>query len=78
MTSLHVTDYLAGHATYPGDCTHIVGEVKGPSTLGQWRVATAADYDPVSDRTRVTFNVLEERDDATLARVQRAREDGSE
>lgn len=78
MSTLHVTDYLAGHATYPGDCTHIVGEVKGPTTFGQLRCATAADYDPETDRTRVTFGVVEERDDATLARVQRAREDGSE
>ena len=43
------------HATYPGDCTHIVGEVKGPTTYGQLQVAVSAEFDPSADSTRVGF-----------------------
>lgn len=50
--------YPAGHATYPGDCAHIVGEVKGPTTLRQHVVAVEAAYDGEQDRTRVSFRYL--------------------
>lgn len=43
------------HATYRGDCTHIVGEVKGPTTYGQHQTAVTAVYDEATDRTRVGF-----------------------
>ena len=43
------------HATYRGDCSHIVGEVKGPTTYGQYQTAVDASYDPATDRTRVGF-----------------------
>lgn len=43
------------HAAYRGDCTHIVGEVKGPTTYGQYQTAVDAVYDAATDRTRVGF-----------------------
>jgi hypothetical protein len=43
------------HATYRGDQTHIVGEVKGPTTYDQWQAAVDAVYDQATDRTRVGF-----------------------
>lgn len=45
-------------ATYPGDCTHMVREVKGPTALGEMLVAVTADYDPAADSTRVGFSYL--------------------
>jgi len=42
-------------ATYPGDVTHIVGEVKGPNLLGERLTAVTADYDATTDKTRVGF-----------------------
>ncbi|MFS0715499.1 hypothetical protein ABC337_04865 [Arthrobacter sp. 1P04PC] len=42
-------------ATYPGDCTHIIGEVKGPNNLGESLRAVTAVYDPATDKTRVGF-----------------------
>ena len=45
-------------ANYPGDCTRIIGEVKGPNTLGEVLRAVTADYDPESDVTRVGFSYL--------------------
>jgi hypothetical protein len=43
-------------ANYPGDNTHIIGEVKGPNTLGEALRAVTADYDPAADTTRVGFS----------------------
>jgi len=43
------------HATYPGNVTHIVGEVKGPNQLREFLVAGEATYDPTTDTTRVGF-----------------------
>lgn len=48
-------------ATYPGDVTHMVGEIKGPNTLGEPLTAVTAEYDPLEDKTRVGF---------TFARVE--------
>jgi len=42
-------------ATYPGDVTHIVGEVHGPNLLGERLTAITADYDPDTNKTRVGF-----------------------
>jgi hypothetical protein len=47
--------YAAGCANYPGDQSHIVGEIKGPTTYGTAAVAIGADYDADTDRTRVAF-----------------------
>lgn len=47
--------HLAGFATYDGDCRHMIGEVKGPTTYGSALVAIAAVYDHRADRTRVQF-----------------------
>jgi len=44
-----------GAATYRGDVTGIVGEVKGPTTYGSYLVADTAVYDRDTDSTRVTF-----------------------
>lgn len=41
---------------YPGDVRHIVGEIKGPNTLGEFYRATRAEYD--GERTTVTFELL--------------------
>lgn len=52
-----MTDRIkAGTATYRGDVTHIVGEVKGPRTYGDLVTATEATYSPATDSTRVTFS----------------------
>jgi hypothetical protein len=45
----------ARFATYPGDCSHIVGEVKGPNMLGEMLTAVTATYDADTDSTRVGF-----------------------
>lgn len=42
-------------ATYPGDVTHIVGEVKGPNLLGESLTAVTAEYDQAADKARVGF-----------------------
>lgn len=42
-------------ATYRGDVRHIVGEIKGPNTIGEHLTAVSADYDETTDRTRVGF-----------------------
>lgn len=46
----------ARYATYPGDTTHIIGEVKGPNTWGEHLTAVTAEYNPDSNTTRVGFN----------------------
>lgn len=46
----------AGHATYPGNVETILGEVKGPNLLREFLVAVDAEYDPVTDKTRVGFD----------------------
>lgn len=45
----------AGHAIYPGDVRHMVGQVKGPNLLGEFLTAVTADYDPAAGKTRVGF-----------------------
>lgn len=45
----------ARYATYPGDTTHIIGEVKGPNTWGEHLTAVTAEYDHTTDKTRVGF-----------------------
>jgi hypothetical protein len=42
-------------ATYPGDVIHMVGEVKGPNTLGEPLTAVSAVYDATTNKTRVGF-----------------------
>lgn len=63
-----------GRATYHGNCTHMVGEVKGPTTYGQMLVATDAVYDAVTDQTQVQFSVCTQderfrRDEFGIVRV---------
>jgi len=41
--------------TYGGDQRHIIGEVKGPNTMGEYVTAVSADYDPDTHSTRVGF-----------------------
>lgn len=69
-----MTRYKAGTATYRGNHTGMVGEVKGPTTYGQMLVATDAVYDAVTDRTQVQFSHLGEgerlrRDEFGIVRV---------
>ncbi|MBN9108606.1 MAG: hypothetical protein J0I34_07465 [Pseudonocardia sp.] len=46
--------------TYPGDVRHVaVGRVMGPDLHGGFVVATAAEYDPGTDKTRVAFRPLQ-------------------
>lgn len=45
----------ARFADYPGDVTHMIGEVKGPNTTYEMLQAVTAVYDPATDRTRVGF-----------------------
>jgi hypothetical protein len=42
-------------ANYPGDCTHMIGEVKGPNLLGEMLTAVTAEHDTGTDTTRVGF-----------------------
>lgn len=51
-----MTAAAARFATYPGDTTHIIGEVKGPNTWGEHLTAVTADYNPETNSTRVGFN----------------------
>lgn len=59
MTATVLDDNLprhpAGHATYRGDCRHIVGELKGPLNYGGMVIATEAVHHVATDTTRVTF-----------------------
>ena len=41
--------------TYCGDVTSIVGEIKGPTTMGEFVTAVSADFDSGSNTTRVGF-----------------------
>lgn len=50
--------HTAGHATYPGDCRHAIGEVMGPTNYGVPVVVIAATYDDAAKTTRVTFGHL--------------------
>jgi hypothetical protein len=61
--------YPAGHATYPGDARTIVGEFKGPTTLGTVVIAERADYDAEQDSTRVAFVYADEDDLQALMAV---------
>lgn len=45
----------AGFATYPGDVTHVVDQMMGPTAYGTYVVAMAAIYDPDTNTTRVAF-----------------------
>jgi len=42
-------------ATYPGNALHIVGEIKGPNTLGEYLTAVSANYQESAGTTRVGF-----------------------
>jgi hypothetical protein len=44
-----------GVAHYPGDQTHIVGELKGPTTFNSYLTAVSAEYDEETDKTTVQF-----------------------
>jgi len=45
--------------TYPGDVRNVaVGRVMGPDLHGGFVVATAAEYAPASDKTRVAFRPM--------------------
>lgn len=45
----------SGFVTYRGDCRHMAGEIKGPTTYGSYLIAVATEYDAEADRTRVAF-----------------------
>ena len=36
---------------YPGDCRSIIGQVVGPTLLGQWLTIIATDYDEQANLT---------------------------
>ena len=42
-------------ASYPGNVSHIIGEVKGPNLLGEHLTAVTADYNAETNKTRVGF-----------------------
>jgi len=44
------------YATYPGDVTHMIGEVVGPGQNGKVWVATDTNYDPETNKTRTEFD----------------------
>lgn len=43
------------YATYPGDVTHMIGEVVGPNLLGEMLTAVHAVHDLQTNKTRVGF-----------------------
>lgn len=47
---------------YPGDCRDIIGQVVGPTMLGEFYAVAETDYDPAADRTtaRLRFATSEE------------------
>lgn len=47
----------AGRANYPGDATHLVGHIMGPTRLGVMLRVAMAVYEPELDRTVVSFVV---------------------
>ena len=49
------TRTAARWATYAGDHRTMVGQVVGPTTLGDYATAVSAEYDATVDRTRVGF-----------------------
>jgi hypothetical protein len=51
---------------YPGDVTHMVGEVVGPNQLGEFLTAVNASYNEGTDRTTVGF-AFTTADDVALA-----------
>lgn len=58
----HGLRHPAGFATYPGDVSGILGEVKGPTTFGSVVIAAGAEYDPDTDSTHVAFVYANEDD----------------
>lgn len=56
MTTTNTLPAPVRFATYPGDNRHVIGEVKGPNTLGEALRAVTAEYDPATDSTRVGFS----------------------
>jgi hypothetical protein len=58
MSSAKPKRHAAGHLNYRGDLRSIVGELKGPTTFGSVVVATVAEYDVDTDRTRVAFGYV--------------------
>lgn len=46
------------HANYPRDHRGIVGQIKGPSALGEFWRAVDATYDSVTDTTHVGFRIV--------------------
>ena len=70
-----MTDHFpAGAANYPGDQSHIVGEVNGPTTYGTFVIATDATFDADADSTRVAFrHATPDEHAALVARINAAR-----
>ena len=55
------------HLTYTGDVTHMIGEVKGPNAFGEWFTAVDAEYDPITQQTRVGLAIGIHGEDAAAA-----------
>lgn len=74
-TAEPVTRHPAGTATYPGDCRHMVGEVKGPTTYGSLVVAVDARHFAGQDVTGVGFAHCTDADVDTIVSTGRGRLD---
>ncbi|MEE6273501.1 hypothetical protein V2J56_09100 [Georgenia sp. MJ206] len=59
---------LAGHATYPHDHRHALGEVMGPNALREHLTVVEATYDPDADATRLGFTYATTDDVARAAK----------
>lgn len=57
-----------GAANYAGDHRHVVGTVMGPTTYGALLIATGAEFNAETGRTRVTFSHATEADVAAATR----------
>lgn len=49
----------AGVAKYPGDQTHAIGQLMGPTNDGRFVRVSDGSYDPISDRTKLTFEEVQ-------------------
>lgn len=58
MTTIEQPVKAQAHANYPRDHRAMVGDIKGPSALGEYWRAVDATYNPDQDRTRVGFRIV--------------------
>lgn len=61
--------YKAGSATYPGDHTGSLDQVKGPTNYGTYVIVSGAKYDESTDSTILYFEHLTEDEHVLLMKM---------